>query len=175
MKIEDLKFTNSDQFLKGCLFDSFNKELKAITEDILKKASSTNEFIDIFLASEKPLVINSQAYAEVSKRLRPDGHWKRIRRMIGDRQFKTYADKGGVKVGVPNFSIIMPSGGGDGTVRVAIVSHRELNMNMFEFFTSIEGDINIYSYDCGDDVYYTISGRYGVYYCEGFVIFEKWE
>ena len=93
--------------------------------------------------------------------------------MLGDKVFKTVSDIGGVKIGNDKFTVIIPNGYGDGDTRIAIVNRGEINDNMFNFFTFIEGDINIYSYDCGDDVVKTISGKYGVYYWEGFVIFEK--
>lgn len=172
MKKADLKFHDMhDEILQRCLF---NDSIKAWTMKILQNAADTNDFVEKFLSSEEPAILNHYAYAELSKRVRPNEHWMRIRKMIGDKQFKTIADMGGVKIGNDNFSIIIPSGGGDGCVRVAIVNRGGINKNMLDFFTSVRGKINIFSCDCGDDIKCTITGEYGIYQREGFVVFEKW-
>ena len=46
-------------------------------------------------------------------------------------------------------SVLIPGGCGDGETRVAILNKEEMNRSAFNFFTSIEGKIDIYSYDCG--------------------------
>lgn len=100
-----------------------------------------------------------------------------MRKFLGERQFKTSSDAGGVKVGTDGFSMIIPNGYGDGITRVAIVGKNELpQSDILRFFTSVKGEkINIYSYDCGEGVSRTMSGRYGIFHGEGFVVFEKWE
>ena len=50
----------------------------------------------------------------------------------------------------------------------------EWNNGMADFTTMIDGDLNIYAYDCGYDVSRSISGRFGVYVYDGIVILEKW-
>lgn len=171
MKKSELKFNGGDNdYLYGCIFD---ERLEEKTMSILSSATDTMDFVSRFLDSEEPEIIMSQAYAELSKKVCPNGHWTRIRQMLGDKVFKTMSDIGGVKIGNDKFTVIIPNGYGDGDTRIAIVNRGEINDNMFNFFAFIEGNINIYSYDCGDDVVRTISGKYGVYYWEGFVIFEK--
>lgn len=171
MKKSELKFNGGyNDYLCGCIFD---ERIEERTMSILSSATDTMDFVSRFLDSEEPEIIMSQAYAELSKKVCPNGHWVRIIQMLGDKVFKTMSDIGGVKIGNDKFTVIIPNGYGDGDTRIAIVNRGEINDNMFNFFTFIEGDINIYSYDCGDDVVRTISGKYGVYYWEGFVIFEK--
>lgn len=93
---------------------------------------------------------------------------------MGDKQFKTESDTGGIKIGNNGFTIIIPNGYGDGITRVAILEKEEMNNCTFDFFTSVFGSINIYDYDCGNEVECTINGRYGIYSKGGFVVFEKW-
>lgn len=172
MKKSELKFNDRyNNYLRGCIF---NERIEKKSMSILRSASDTMDFVNKFLDSEDLDILMSQAYAELSKKVCPSGHWMRIRKMLNEMVFKTTSDVGGVKIGNDNFSIIIPNGYGDGVTRIAIVNRGDINENMFTFFTSVEGCINIFSYDCGDEVERTIFGKYGVYYCEGFVIFERW-
>lgn len=92
----------------------------------------------------------------------------------------TSSDAGGVKIGVDQFTIVIPNGYGDGDTEVFIYDDNDkidddIKYNQLKFLTFIDGEkINIYSYDCGNEVAETISGRYGVYYYDGCVYFESW-
>lgn len=89
---------------------------------------------------------------------------------------ETLADAGSVKAGNDGFTILL-NAGGDGWKTVAVYDKRVVNDSVFRCMTSIEGeDFNIYSYDCGDEVALTLSGRYGVYarFNDGVVVLERW-
>lgn len=175
MDKEDLKF-NIEQptatFVKECIFNNWVKGYDEIMEH-LHNAVNTEDFIDKILGD--PELTTTQAYAEVSKKLRPNGHWRRVRAMFGDDVIKTSSDAGSVKVGVVNMSVLVPNGYGDGITRVGVFDNaREFNDDMMTFFTTISGkDIIIYDYDCGDVAATTISGRYNIYYHSGLVAFVK--
>lgn len=101
--------------------------------------------------------------------------WYKIRGQIGDDCIKTLSDAGAVKVGNKNFQILIPNGHGDGITRVGVVKPGQVSCEELNYFSVIEGqDINIYDYDCTDgEACERISGRYSIYYGEGFVVFEK--
>ena len=95
--------------------------------------------------------------------------------IIKDKYFITCSDAGSVKIGNNDMNFIIPNGVGDGETKVAILNKSEMNQSAFHFFTRIEGVFDIYNYDCGSEVEMTIEGRFGVYYKNGIVIFERWE
>lgn len=92
---------------------------------------------------------------------------------------RTTSDAGSVKIGNDSFSILVPNGSGDGETTIIITEHqRAFNSDLLQFFTSVEGTIDIYNYDCGGcggEVIKTIEGRYGIFYGHQFVVFEKWD
>lgn len=96
----------------------------------------------------------------------------KINEIIGEKNFKTLSDVGGLKIGNDQFSIIVPNGAGDGETIVAIVEN--FDEKLLRFFTSIEGKFNIYKYDCGNEIVETIEGKYGIFHGESFVILVKW-
>lgn len=172
---EELKFNivqSEAAFVKGCIFNNWVKGYDEIMQH-LRDAVDTEDFINKIL--EDPELATTQAYAEVSKKLRPDSHWYRVREMFGDNVIKTSSDAGSVKVGVDNMSILVPNGYGDGISRVAIFDNSEaFNDGMMSYFTTVKGkDMIIYDYDCGDVAATTISGRYNIYYYSGLVAFVK--
>ena len=159
-------------FVEECIFNNWVKGCDEIMQH-LRDAVDTEDFINKILGD--PESTTTQAYAEVSKKLRPNNHRYRVREMFGDNVIKTSSDAGSVKIGVDNMSILVPNGYGDGITRVGIIENaREFNDDMMTFFTTISGkDIIIYDYDCGDVAATTISGRYGIYYYSGLVAFVK--
>ena len=174
MNKEELKFNLAQPkatFVKECIFNNWVKGYNEIMEHLCN-AVDTEDFIDKILGD--PELATTQAYAEVSKKLRPDSHWYRVRAMLGN-VIKTSSDAGSVKIGVNNMSVLVPNGYGDGITRVGIIENaREFNDDMMTFFTTISGkDIIIYDYDCGDVAATTISGSYNIYYYSGLVAFVK--
>ena len=87
--------------------------------------------------------------------------------------FTTNSEMGSVKVGNDKFATLIRNRYGDGITKVAVVNGKaHLDVKYFE--TSLEGEFNIYSSDCGNKVACTLNGRYGVYSNDGYVVFEKW-
>ena len=172
---KELKFNipqSEAAFVKWCIFNNWVKGYDEIMQH-LRDAVDTEDFINKILGD--PELATTQAYAEVSKKLRPAGHWYKVREMFGNRAFKTSSDAGSVKIGINNMSILIPNGYGDGITRVAIFDcSKAFNNSMMSYFTTVKGkDIIIYDYDCGDVAATTISGRYAIYYYSGLVAFVK--
>ena len=172
---KELKFNipqSEAAFVKGCIFNNWVKGYDEIMQH-LRDAADTEDFINKILGD--PELATTQAYAEVSKKLRPDSHWYRVREMFGDNVIKTSSDAGSVKIGVDNMSILVPNGYGDGISRVAIFDDsKAFNDSMMSYFTTIKGEnVIIYDYDCGDVAATTISGKYHIYYYSGLVAFVK--
>ena len=175
----DNKSIFTDKWLQQCLWNKSFPECCEKAEQYLKESANSEEFIDKFLA-DKSLSIY-QAYAEISRKCRPETHWYKIREIFGERTFKTDADAGAVKVGNDNFSVLIPNGIGDGTVRVAVFNKDEndviFNPNMMNYIGSVTGkDFYIYDYDCGntpatttDGKVVKLNGSYFVYNYEGLV------
>lgn len=165
MKIKFLKKCMSN--IKGDFEDCFMPFIEEAKNDDMK-------LIELLLASEDEKILMSQAYA-VASRLDLDGqHWKRVRHMLGEKCKKTISDAGSLKIGNESFSINISNGYGDGETKYAILERNELNDDMMDFLTSVEGTLNIYSYDCGSHINETISGRYGIYRYDGIIVFKKW-
>ena len=173
MKLDELKLSNvpnRDNFLKACLpledWQANHEEARAI----LEQARTSEQLVEMILGSDT--MRGTQIYAELSKD-RTD-HADRILRDISG-WIETESDAGGLKVGSDAFSVIIPNGIGDGTMKFAVVGKGCFNTEMLTFWSSIRGNsICIYDYDCGDDAAAEISGRFGVYCGYGFVVFEKW-
>lgn len=176
--LKDLKYSSPSEFWKVCvahIFEDYSdapKETAQKMQAMFEAAEDLDDFQEKILESTDPDITMTQAYAVLSKRT--EGHWYRLRAMMGDKCRKTESDAGGLKIGDDHFSILI-NGEGDGITRYAVFNRDEWNPNMATFTTSIEGTFNIYAYDCGDEVAETLSGRYGIYTYEGIVIFERWE
>lgn len=92
---------------------------------------------------------------------------------------KTYnADSGCIAIGNENFQAHYPNGYGDGSFKIELVqTNKEKDKfykKMYEdykFLGSIEGDCNVYCYDCLDDeelkdkknILFKLSGRYQIH------------
>ena len=168
-----LKKTLSDYFkpfVVECILNPYEEGEKFLK--LWRKSTSANGFIESVLTSKE--LSKTTAYAEISK-LSPD-HWYRVREIIGESCIKTEADAGSIKVGSDEFSILIPTGGGDGIARFGVVENKDFNHSMMNF-TGIMIDSKkafVYDYDCDGGVpVYELSGKYHVYYYEGIVCFVK--
>lgn len=159
---------NHADFWKRCVRFTENPAFS----QLWAQAETVEDFESRILSSDDPSITMSQAYAELS-RLR-DGHWYRLRAMLGSRVKKTYSDAGSLAVGCAQCRFYIPNRSGDGVMRYAVVGKREWNHGMADFTTMIDGDLDIYDCDCGYDISETISGRFGVYVYDGIVILERW-
>ena len=183
-KIYGSKFKNVDMgvaHLRRCfdyeIWDNEHKRIplsfkssKNVLVKLWKKAKNLKEFLQLIKEDKKASL--TQFAGEL---LKDDRSF--LKQFINKEQsFVTSSDMGGVKIGTDGFSIVMPNGYGDTPRnRVSINERGSFNSSAFTFWTSISGkEINIYDYDCGDNIVVTLSGRYGVYYNNRVIIFEKW-
>lgn len=100
------------------------------------------------------------------------------------KKLTTISDIGSVKIGIDGqFTLDVPNGYGDGDTAVIICDKDEYKPEDYALWASVRGNnINIYDYDCSDEVVETLSGKYGIYVAgdrgvflnKGAVIFEKW-
>lgn len=166
-KIED---SGIDRFVLRCLLDSYNPAIKQKTIELWKKAASEMEFVE-FVLNCKELKM-SQGYAVLSRM--NEGHWYRVREMLGNNVHKTYSDAGSIKVGNELGNILISTNGGDGKSRVAVISEKDFNSNMMDYCgIMLEGKYNIYSYDCGNEPIIILDGKYQVFNYEGIVAFVE--
>ncbi len=179
MKKSELNFKS--EFVGRCVFDgvkkgswNYNEEYARRIARYLRKAKTTDEFIDLYLADDQNL--NRQALGAILTFERPNQTRTFLRKFAETREhYRTASDAGSVKIGNDKFSILIPNGYGDGMTDVCIVYTKDNPFsNVLKFLTSVEGTIFIYSYDCGDAVETTLIGRFGIYHGNGFVVFEKW-
>lgn len=179
MEIEKIKFEkDSSGFAQKVMMNEWQSSQFALVKEIAAKSSSSDDFVDRYLAD--PRAVCTQLYAVLAQRVRPELLWKLIRKMFGDREFKTYSDVGSLLVGDSNMTVLIPNGRGDGTTRVAVFSGEDaksFNSDLMNFFTIIRGEINVFGYDCDDpaksDPVCKLSGSFSVYYSEGFVALVK--
>lgn len=90
----------------------------------------------------------------------------------------TISDAGSVKVGSDSFSVLIPTGDGDGESAYCVYTEQELDADKINtadlhYFTLLSGQFSVYDYDCGDTVSTTLEGRFNVFYAEGIVFFVK--
>lgn len=107
---------------------------------------------------------------------------------IGFDSYEYSCDGSALMLGNKDFQVDFPNGYGDGGFPVYIGGPgrrvcKEFHGDRVRFVGSIEGEFNVYSYDClngdelvdSDNILVTLNGRYGVYACEGYMFLEKWE
>lgn len=131
-----------------------NSELEEILEEILKKNYNI-QFADVL-----------GGHLGYSKR-------KLIRIILeNEKPRATYSDAGALKIGNEDMTIFIPNGCGDGKTEYYVT---DKNIDIGNYFTSVEGKIGIYGYDCGEDIVETIEGRFGINVVDGIVIFQRWK
>lgn len=162
-------------FFERCLREC-DGEFKDCFKDIIKEAGGDiQKAVTLIIQSNEKEIIKTQAYAIASRRLNPDEkHRFRVRAMLG-KNCKTTADAGSLKIGNDQFTINIPNGSKNNSTHYGILEQKDFNSDMMSFFTSVKGTFNIYECDYGDRVVETISGCFGIYYCDGIIVFEKWQ
>lgn len=170
-----VRLLSTYKFLLACITD-FDGNIKPMFIPLYEKADGNMAlFTKLLIESKEEDLIKTQAYAVASKKINPDGnHWKRVRAILGEKCAKTYSDCGGLKIGNDTFKSLISSNGGDGVTRYAVLEEGSFNTEMLDYVGVIEGsEINIYDYDCGNDIVQTLSGKYAIYrYC-GIIVFCK--
>lgn len=157
------------EFLTRCIqndWDSHHNVSAAI--EMWERADTLGEFKMMLREDERTMY--GHACGELNK-----CDFRFIREMLGDECFTTTSDAGGLKIGNGALSMIIPNGWGDGDTHVAILSETaKFNFNALDYFTRIDGECDIYSYDCHNgDIVRHITGTYQVYTGGGFVVFRE--
>lgn len=107
---------------------------------------------------------------------------------VGFDCYEYSCDGGALMLGNKDFQVDFPNDYRDGRHSVYIGKSgytvaSEFHGDRVKFVGSIEGEFNVYSYDClrgeelidSDNILVTLNGRYGVYACDGWMFLEKWE
>lgn len=153
---------------------SIDEEDLLETAEVIMSAESAKEIADWIIKKRNLL------YYMASSANLDDKHWYRVREILGDKCHKTDSEAGSLLVSSVDgsFSIRISNGYGDGTTRFAILEKNDDIRNMLRFSTELNGKFNIYDYDCCIPGFHqpmmTIEGRYGVYFYDGMIVFEKW-
>lgn len=158
------------ELIKRSNLEAFEKQVANNTEFLNLDNIELGEKVHLDSLIEKILLqnLNSQ-FADVLG-YKTEYSKRRLIRMILEEPRVTSSDSGSLKIGSGDMSILIPNGRGDGEMKYYIT---DKVMHIGNFFTSVEGKINIYEHDCGDNVIETIEGRYAIYNCEGIVVFSK--
>lgn len=137
--------------------------------ELWRKAKNAEELVE--LVKNDNILKNTQFAGEANG---GDWYWKRS--MMGDKCRKASTDAGSLKIGHDGFCIYVPNGYGDGTTRYAVLNKGEFDEAAFTYFGLVESNkpIDVYSYDCGNQVAEQIPGGcYHLYYSDGLVVIEK--
>lgn len=165
--------TKGKKAILGKCLKQYDGSIRSVLKDAYEKYDGDVEKIAVeVLRSNDPEVKKTQFYAEASKEF--DGHWYRLRYMVGSKCRKCGSDAGSLKIGNEEWSILIPNGVGDGITRYAVFDNEsEINTDMLRYFTSVRGKFNIYDYDCGTTIDQTLDGSYLIYIWEGIIAFVK--
>lgn len=186
MKIENMesavtgRWKREGSFIYRCITN--NDQLSCprsaeIYDEHWREASTFNGFLKA-VQMDRRLMYVSQAYGEIGRLL---GWPVKVKPGCLIDDFIVGSDAGSVKLGdlAGICGFLIPNGNGDGSHAVRIVERGGFNKSAMRFITSVEGQFQIYTYDCADlapagpDAK-IIEGRYGVYAQDGTVFFEKW-
>lgn len=171
-KIKQSRLAAGDNFESSVFANKhvFNEEQLAIVENLVKEANDLRGLQQAMLSTGYEWLLRSQAFSVISKFL--NSTRKAVKELLQDEaKLDTYSDAGSLKVGSGSMTMLIPNGYGDGNMKVAFVKRNHPVIELLEFFTTVNGNINLYAYDCGDDIKDTIEGDYSVYYGDGYVIF----
>ena len=94
------------------------------------------------------------------------------------------SDIGSVLIGNDDWTFAVPNIGGDGITQILVFDsdeeYKEYAKVKLKFISSVQGNFNIYNYDCAyhntknATILTTLNGRYGIYQGEWLVVFVKW-
>lgn len=136
-------------------------------------AKTIDEFKNLIFRDER--LENNQGYWELAKEDKQV--WKKLilkyLEKKADEKFTTESDIGSLAVGTNDFKYNISNLYGDGTNYVYIVENNK-HIRGLDFLTTIEGNFNIYDYDCGNNIVITLHGRYAIYRAERLFVFVKW-
>lgn len=175
-----LKNKKVNKFIKTCMLDEHNDNAKANKKwflSCLEKAKNLDDLERMYFQTNNINIICSQGYGVFSQR--SAHHTSRLKKLFSyaDNSIITYSDIGSLKIGVENSSILIPNGYGDGETKIAFFNadnpYVEALEYMMMFFTTIDGEFNLYEYDCGDKVTTSLKGKYFVFYSNSYIAFQN--
>lgn len=155
--------------------------LQTPDDELMQKTNLTTQEVKALKAGT--LAFEDLTYNQIValELLSEQNRWLTIRKLFGDRCFKTFSDRGGVLVGNESFQTLIRNGYGDGITRNAILPLKNISdfdkwdklMNNTNI--TLEGKFNIYTDDCQtEDVEKELNGKYAVYYYNGLVLFLEY-
>lgn len=175
-----LKNKRVNEFIKTCMLDEYNDNAKINKEwflSCLERAKNLDDLEKIYFQTDNINIICSLGYGVFSKRTA--NHDLRLEKLFNhaDNSITTYSDVGSLKIGVEDSSVLIPNGLGDGITTVGFFDannpYNEALDHMMMFFTKINGEFDLYEYDCGDEVAMKIKGKYFVFYSSSYIAFQQ--
>lgn len=187
MKKADLHFIDetsngySDimQFLFRSSWELNADEYNRFVKSLIRKSADTADFVARFLDKQTATdheYYKSDIYQIMLRKYDSRAAWYYCRENLGDRCRKTWSNAGALKIGNESFKAYFPNYYGDGETRYAVLNRDEFYASqIFKYETMFFGEnINIYSYDCGEEIAETLPrGRYSVYAYEGMIAIVK--
>ena len=174
MKRSDLTFTSD--FVERTVFDgikkgswNYDKEKARVIDRTLRVSKDTNEFVVNFLDDVQNAKYTAYS-ALLSKYTNEYIAVDKIQKIAAlDSLLKTFTlcDAGSVKIGSQNFYALIPNGYGDGDCFVVVVK-RDSPISNIAFYNGkqtgfFRGSCDVYTYDCGNDVAFTLRGTVVAY------------
>lgn len=153
-----------NNFLLQCLNNQFvyTGEQKEALNSLVNQAASSEDFINSVLNCEA--LNQTQLYAELVK---DSGRFTDV--LLRDYEWNTgCTDNGSVLVASKSLCFNVPTGNGDGDFYFLSCKKGEFNTELLNFMTDVEGEfiVNRTEY---------LNGRFGVFFGNGFVVFEQWD
>lgn len=168
---------HSERFLKDILEDDLenHSDFKKTFNEVLQKNSNpktaAKQLIQHDFEDVRSWLFMVRVMDEQKTR-------KIIRSLWNEDRFETISDAGSIKVGGGGMTALIPNHAGDGTNECGITSDGsvlwKLNTLMEQADVTLRGDIDIYTYDCGNNVLKTISGDFFVYIYDNMFTFVRW-
>ena len=163
------------EFTNSCLNNESIYDYKGsidIIKEYWNKAKDIKEFKELVLKDSR--LKDNQGYWQLAKE--SENYYNILLEYLTKKandSFETYSDIGSLSVGTKEFKYNIPNLYGDGTNKVYIIDNN-INLNCLDFLTTIEGNFNIYEYDCGNQIAKTLKGRYAIYRGKRVFVFVKW-
>lgn len=145
-----------------------------------RKAENFKDFIRMVVNSDDREVKFSDFATFYFGNVSPDWYYRReFCSVFGKEVIKTSSDAGCLKLGCNGLNVLVSNHFGDAMNRVAIFDHVGMDHAVSHLFphsdVTLQGEeINVYGYDCGEDVVYTLSGMWHVYSDDRFFALVKW-
>ena len=152
-----------NNFLLQCLNNQFvyTNEQKEALNSLVNQAASSEDFINSVLNCEA--LNQTQLYAEFVK---DSGCFTDV--LLRDYEWNTgCTDNGSVLVASKSLCFNVPTGNGDGDFYFLSCKKGEFNTELLNFMTDVEGEFIVNGTEY-------LNGRFGVFFGNGFVVFEQW-